>query len=161
MKKKLLTLGFLVVTAIATATAQTEAKKPALNGIWQLCGSFNRVTQSVKMMPIFKILTTDHRFYNMRTSGNGPAQVTATGKYVEKSDSTYAEEFDYFAFDNTLQGKQNIITYEFTEGGKVLLLKFKVDEKSLETVEMWMRVPLMRMPSREGMGSGKPGQGSL
>ena len=70
MKKKLLTLGFLVLTAIATATAQTEAKMPALNGIWQLCGSFNSATQSVKMMPIFKILTTDHRFYNMMTNAS-------------------------------------------------------------------------------------------
>lgn len=160
MKKKLLTLALLVLSATVSLNAK-ETVKHALNGIWQLYNSGGIANQQDRPLPIFKVLTTDHHFYNIMSMVNSGAVVTATGKYTQMSDSTYYEELDYFALNEDVTGTKNVITYRFSDNGNTLTLTFQVSENALKTTEVWKRVPLMQrirvpqMNSKKGKAGAK------
>ncbi|MBR8706096.1 DUF4488 domain-containing protein [Bacteroides pyogenes] len=118
--------------------------QPSLEGIWQLCSSFQSESDGkyrIATAPIFKLMSADGTFSNMLMAPNGRRSViTISGTYEKVSDNIYVENISKSAFEG-MTGVKNEIQFRFL-GKDLMMLNFVLSEKSVPQQEIWLRVSL-------------------
>jgi hypothetical protein len=151
MKKVLIGLTLMLLSAAQNMQAQETSDKPLLPGIWRMFlpvssgvstkGDDPKELKELKPTVFHKLLGEDGRFTNLAISPTASV-ITGYGTYETLSDTQYVEHVEKSFTNPAHTGTDNVLTYLWIDANR-FMLSYEVPMGKM--YEFWVRV---RHPER-------------